>query len=466
MFDKSRQRFVVLLPFVFTVLGFTFLVNAEELASPTLSNYLENDDDSYQWEILSEGKVGETRYAELRLTSQTWRSIVWKHQLYVLMPSTCKPETDHALLFISGGRWREELEKREPLQSGEKPATLPREARLFASMAEQFQTPIAVLLQVPFQPIFEGKVEDQIISYTFQEFLKTGDPTWPLLVPMAKSAVRGMDATQEFLDESHDLAVKTFTISGASKRGWTTWLTGAVDKRATAIAPMVIDVLNMVPQMEHQKFSWGGYSAEIDDYSEKGIQDWMSTKKGAELRQIVDPYSYRSQLNQPKLILLGTNDAYWPVDALNLYWDQLEGQKHILYVPNAGHDLNDLGRVFGTMNGFHRSARGLDAMPKMNWKFESIDSGMKLTLVCDEKPDSVSLWSANAESRDFRPSKWSSQTVKSKEGQEYTVEISCPDQGYCSFFLEASFDRGGLPMFLSTNLRVLGEAGESKPQQE
>ena len=65
MFDKSRQRFVVLLPFVFTVLGFTFLVNAEELASPTLSNYLENDDDSYQWEILSEGKVGETRYAEI-----------------------------------------------------------------------------------------------------------------------------------------------------------------------------------------------------------------------------------------------------------------------------------------------------------------------------------------------------------------------------------------------------------------
>ncbi len=457
---------MVLLILAFLAIGFALQGKAEELASPTLSNYIDNGDDSYGWEVKAEGKVGATRYAELRLTSQTWRSIAWKHQLYILMPSTCQHDTDHALLFITGGRWREELEKKGPLEAGENPATLPREARLFASMAEQFQTPIAVLLQVPFQPIFGGKVEDQIISHTFQEFLKTGDPTWPLLLPMVKSSVRGMDATQEFLAKNHDLEIETFTISGASKRGWTTWLTGAVDQRATAIAPMVIDVLNMVPQMEHQKFSWGSYSAEIDDYSEKGIQEWMSTEKGAELRQIVDPFSYKAQLNQPKLILLGTNDAYWPVDALNLYWNQLEGQKHILYVPNAGHDLNDLGRVFGTMNGFHRSARGLDAMPQLDWEFQTTRSGMKLTLVCDEKPDSVSLWSAKAETRDFRKCNWTSKSVKINGEQEFVVEVDCPNQGYCSFFLEASFDRGGLPMFLSTNLRVLGETGESKPQEE
>ena len=356
---------------------------------------------------------------------------------------------------------RRSLARRIGGEAGDDP--LPREAKMFATIAEQLETPVAVLLQVPFQPIFEGKVEDEIISYTFQEYIKSGDPTWPLLLPMVKSAVRGMDTVQSFLKDRWELDIESFTVSGASKRGWTTWLTGAVDSRAKAIAPMVIDVLNMAPQMEHQKFSWGNYSAEIDDYSEKGIQEMMATEAGVNLRKIVDPFSYRKDLKQPKLIMLGTNDAYWPVDALNLYWSDLEGEKYVLYVPNTGHGLDDYGRVIGTINGFHRCARGLESMPEMDWHFDTTTQGLKLTLKCGERPDSVALWRANAKTRDFREVKWKSQRLASTGEQQFEIEIDCPEEGYCSFFLEATFDRGGLPMFLSTNLRVLGVDGESKP---
>ena len=121
--------------------------------------------------------------------------------------------------------------------------------------------------------MFDGKVEDAIISLTFENYLRTGESDWPLLLPMTKSAVRGMDAVQEFTKEKWQLEIASFTVSGASKRGWTTWLTGAADKRAVAIAPMVIDVLNMGPQMKHQKETWGDLSEQVHDYKERGLDD-------------------------------------------------------------------------------------------------------------------------------------------------------------------------------------------------
>lgn len=163
----------------------------------------------------------------------------------------------------------------------------------------ELKAPVAVITHVPHQPIFDGKVEDQIIAYTFEKFLKTGDPEWPLLLPMVKIAVRGMDATQEYADQNWALKINSFIVTGASKRGWTTWLTGAVDKRAVAIAPMVIDVLNMAEQMRLQKASFGKPSEQISDYSERGLTEQLESTEAEALRSIVDPYSYRARLTHP-----------------------------------------------------------------------------------------------------------------------------------------------------------------------
>jgi len=425
---------------------------AAEPVDGALAKYVAKEDASYGWVVKQRGEWEKTSFVELILTSQTWRDIVWKHQLFVIRPSTAGDDTTHALLFITGGNWKDELENGVT-------KNLPRDAALFAAIAEQIKTPVAVLLQVPEQPIFDGKVEDQIIAMTFDEYLKSGDADWPLLFPMVKSAVRAMDAVQEASEKEWGLKLKTFTVTGASKRGWTTWLTGAVDRRSTAIAPMVIDVLNMGPQMKHQREAFGDYSHKIDEYTRLHIQERMETDAGAQLRRMVDPFAYRDQLTQPKLIMLGTNDEYWPLDALNLYWSELQGPKYVLYIPNNGHGLKDYGRIVGSLCAFHRQACSDFTLPKLDWKFENSGGTVKLRVTSDVRPSQVDTWFAASDSRDFRKSQWRSRPATS-EGNGYLCELEIPESGYAAMYGEVVFADGELPYFLSTNVQIVQGGGK------
>ena len=44
----------------------------------------------------------------------------------------------------------------------------------------------AAVNKVPNQPLYDGRKEDALIAYTFDQFLKTGDREWPLLFPMTE----------------------------------------------------------------------------------------------------------------------------------------------------------------------------------------------------------------------------------------------------------------------------------------
>lgn len=157
---------------------------------------------------------------------------------------------------------------------------------------------------------------------------------------MVKSAVKAMDAVQEFTKLKANVMVNNFVVTGASKRGWTTWLTAAIDdSRVKAIAPMVIDMLNMPATLNYQYETYGEYSEQIDDYVKLGIPQSAPTEEGKTINDMIDPYSYRSKLTVPKMIFIGTNDEYWTIDAIKHYYDQIPGKNLIHYVPNAGHNL-------------------------------------------------------------------------------------------------------------------------------
>jgi PhoPQ-activated pathogenicity-related protein len=427
---------------------------AEAPEDGPLAKYVAKADASYAWTKRREGELAGAKFVELTLTSQTWRDTVWKHQLFVLRPASVRDDAKHALLFITGGKWTDDLAR--PAGGAD---NLPKEAPVFLALAEQLKTPVAILLQVPHQPILGGRYEDDAIAETFVNFMKTGDAEWPLLLPMVKSAVRAMDATQEFAAKDWKLDLQEFTITGASKRGWTTWLTGATDPRATAIAPMVIDMLNTADQMKHQVATWGKPSEQIADYTRRGLQKHLDSAPGKALNLIVDPYSYRKRLTQPKLIMLGTNDRYWPLDALNLYWDGLEGEKYILYVPNNGHGLKDIPRISGSLAALHRRVVENKPLPKLSWKIDEGDERLSLAISSDVEPKAVRVWLANSRTKDFRESKWTPKAV-SRTDDGYRYELAAPGEGYAAVFGEAEYNGESAPFYFSTNVRIIGGGAE------
>src|SRR5207244_10526000 len=106
-------------------------------------------------------------------------------------------------------------------------------------LAKASQAVYAILYNIPNQPLYGSKTEDALVVYTWLKFMETGDESWPLHFPMAKAVLKAMDAVQAFTQSEHQPAITDFIVTGASKRGWTTWLAGASrDRRIKAIAPM------------------------------------------------------------------------------------------------------------------------------------------------------------------------------------------------------------------------------------
>lgn len=422
------------LPVFFTLSLLMCPVYAETATSP-LADYLAKPEPANKWELKETKDFEEATVYGILLTSQTWQDIVWTHQLTIIVPHDVVP-TDHVLLFITGGSNKDG----KPNWSDYNESDL----GMFGQMAVATQLPIAILSQVPNQPLMGDKYEDDLISHTFDQYLKTKDKTLPLLFPMVKSAVKAMDAIQEFAWQEYDHQIDHFVVTGASKRGWTTWLTGSQDKRVSGIAPIVIDVLNMGKQMDYQLEAWGDYSPQIQDYVRLGIPSKLNDPDGEELRKMVDPYAYKDRITIPKFIIIGANDPYWPVDAIKFYFDDLPGKKYIHYTPNVGHDLQgpDIGKEQAGVNAiatFYAMCAENKQHHDLEWKFVKDDKKGKIVVEADSAARKAVIWHTTSTDRDFRNNLWLADRVRTKTPHSFSVDIPYPKEGYSAFFVDVIF---------------------------
>ena len=236
----------------------------------------------------------------------------------------------------------------------------------------------AELRLVPNQPVIfkddptrKPRSEDDFIAYTWDKFLRTGDEKWPARLPMTKSAVRAMDAITAFAATAEGGAkpVTRFVVSGASKRGWTTWATAATDRRVIAIAPAVIDMLNIEPSFIHHWRVYGAWSDAVNDYVEHKIMGWMGTPEFRALMRIEEPYQYRDRLTMPKFMMNASGDQFFLPDSSQFYFDDLRGEKYLRYVPNASHSL-DKTDALESLQAFYATVVKGTPRPAFTWTFE------------------------------------------------------------------------------------------------
>jgi PhoPQ-activated pathogenicity-related protein len=433
-----------------------------------LTDYVARPEPDFAWKLVDKAESDGNAVYTLRLTSQRWHDELWEHDL---------------LVFVPKGATRTDT----PPAAGGGPAAGPAAAGttvvlyntggtanagnrvLGVEIARRVKAPVAILFGIPKQPLYGGKKEDALIAETFVRYLETGDGSWPLLFPMAKSVVKAMDAVQALAKQEWKSEVTGFVVTGASKRGWTSWLTAATgDKRVKAIAPMVIDTLNFQKQMPNQLASFGRYSEMIHDYEERKLLPLPDTTEARKLWAMVDPWVYRNRLTLPKMLIHGTNDPYWAQDATNVYWDDLKGEKHLLYVPNAGHGLtpeeqpNVKGtkkdpfpmKAIDTLAAFGRHVITGKPMANLTWKHTDAAGGPTLEVTTDVPAKDMRGWVTESDTRDFRRSKWTPVASHGNPTTAATMTVARSGK-FQALFGEAEYEIDGLRYSLSTQIRIL-----------
>ncbi|HEY2952377.1 MAG TPA: PhoPQ-activated pathogenicity-related family protein [Verrucomicrobiae bacterium] len=429
-----------------------------------LDRYVHAPDTNYDFRLANTIKgEGYTTYM-IDLISQAWLTTnevarpLWQHWLTLVKPDKVSSST--GLLFINGGSHRTNP-----------PAKADANIVLVATATE---TVVAQLSNVPNQPtVFagetKGRTEDSFIAYTWDKFLRTGDEKWPARLPMTKAAVRAMDTITAFCasNEAGKVKVDTFFVAGGSKRGWTTWTTAAVDNRVIAIAPLVIDLLNIQPSFQHHFEVYGFYAPAVGDYTRAKLMDWGGTPEYRALMKIEEPYEYRERLTQPKFIINASGDQFFVPDSAQFYFKDLPGVKYLRYVPNADHSLKNSDAWMTLLACYSSVVKGTK-LPQFSWTLQ--DDG-SIRVQNQDKPNAVKLWQAtNPDARDFRlltiGPVWKSTDLKDEGGGVYIAKVQKPEKGWTAFFAELTYENGtATPFKFTTQVRVIPEVKPFKYTQ-
>lgn len=436
------------------------LVAAPAAAGPTnaLDAYVAKPDSSFDWRVVGHCQGEGYRCAVLELTSQTWSApkdvdaTVWKHWMTVVIPDNVA--SSKAFLYITGGN------------KGDPPPTKP--ADRFARLAVDTGSVVVELDDVPNQPLTfaddpakKARVEDEIIAYLQARYAKTRDPDQLLRLPMVKSGTQAMTAVQQFIatDSGGRLKIDGFVVAGGSKRGWTTWLVGAVDKRVVGIVPIVINVLSVNDTAIHHWRAMGYFSPALQDYVDAGLIPDQIGKPGLDgVNLIEDPLNYqdRPTMKIPKYVINAVGDEYFPPDNTRYGYARVAAPKRLRMIPNSKHSTAGTD-IMESITAFHDAVIHKRPIPDYAW---SVGKGGEIVVKPQGEPSEVRLWQGtNPKARDFRVDTigkaFTSTVLTARPDGTYVGDVAKPEAGYTAYFVELTYPSGGkYPLKFTTEVYV------------
>ncbi len=319
----------------------------------------------------------------------------------------------------------------------------------------------------PQDPIHQSRTEDAIIAYTWAHFLNNtvdGKPLnteWLLRYPMTRAAVRAMDAIQAYsatIGRGFPIVDK-FLVAGASKRGWTTWTTASVDPRVVAAVPIVAPIGGIVGSINLHWQAYGEWSFALSDYLEEHLFDFVNAPEFQTILDYVGIDTIYNKLKMPKLVIGTCGDEFFIPDSPRFFWDDLQGEKLLRWIPNAEHSCAGHAEdIMAGVQSFYVSIVSGYARPKVSWNISDVDGS--IDVYSEGVPvEKAILWKAtNAKGRDFRlvvcgdvnnasclnPVLWFPEEIQPISPGRYVASVPPPADGWTGFLVELTYKIGGL----------------------
>ncbi|MEX2130702.1 MAG: PhoPQ-activated protein PqaA family protein, partial [Pseudohongiellaceae bacterium] len=158
-----------------------------------------------------------------------------------------------------------------------------------------------------------------------------------------------------------------------------------------------------------------------------------------------------------KYLLNSTGDQFFLPDSWRFYWSELIGEKHLRYVPNSDHGMDDTDVVDSVDAWYHAIVHNIP-MPRYTW--DVADDGT-ITVFSLDKPTEVLLWQAhNPEARNFMKdiigSAYTSTPLTEIDPGRYQIKLDPPAQGFTAYYVEMAYPSGlSVPFKFSTGIKVL-----------
>ena len=363
----------------------------------------------------------------LNVTSLEWmdttraagpNGAVWTHQVAVVVPKKITI-TNISMAVMTGGCNRDAGNGTGPKPPGKGDEYLNVADALAAATGGVciiiYQIPNCPVIY-PSDPSHAARDEDSLIAWAWKEFIDDPkhDPEWLPRLPMAKAGFQCMRATQDFLKQKGIADVKGWIVSGASKRGWTSWMVGAATcagdqcVEVVGIAPLVPIVPSLVKEVHRQWMSYGGFTWAFTDYIAANLTQKIDSPVFQQALEIIDPMYYGERLARiPKVVVLSSDDEFMQMDWSNIWYDDLTGEKHLLIAPNSEHSLaTGIPEVVECMSTvFCSIAAGRDTRPNFEYSVDNSTGAISVTIPAGVPHGKVVLrhvQTMSTERRDFR----------------------------------------------------------------